>query len=121
MQTFILSGRIGNLKTKETKTGDMMVTFGVAHEEKVKGEQTTEWFNCITFGKRAELLDRLKHAISKIAVTGKVQQRSYEDKTTVQVLVNEFDLTFKPKTDADHQATAAKTEETAYASDEIPF
>ena len=113
MQSFVLSGPMGNLQTRETKTGDKMVTFGVCHKEKVKGEEKVEWFNCVTFGKRAELLERLGHAISKITLTGKVQQNTWESEsgkqTNVQVLVNEFDLTFKPKTDTATANTASNS------------
>ena len=123
MQTFILSGPLGKLESVETKTGNKMIKFGVLDKERVNGEEKTQWFNCVAFGKRAETIEKFHEALQKIEVKGKVQVNSHEGKNYVSVLVDQFDLTFKgrkeetTKKHADTMAEATKI----FTADEIPF
>ena len=64
-----------------------------------KGEKVkqTEWHNLVAWGKTAELMGSLGTKGAKIAIAGKIANRSYEDKTGVkkyitEIIVDEFML-----------------------------
>lgn len=74
---------IGNLvhtpKLSQTASGVAMLTFTVADNERVKGEEQTSFFDCAMFRQRAETIGGLNLAGgTKVAVVGKMQQRKYE-------------------------------------------
>tara|TARA_Y100000004_G_scaffold197343_1_gene271260 strand:+ start:218 stop:598 length:381 start_codon:yes stop_codon:yes gene_type:complete len=126
MQTFILSGPLGKFETVDTKSGTKMVKFGVLDKERVNGEEKTQWFNCIAFGKRAETLEKFHEALQKIEVKGKVQMNTYEGKNgkqlNVNILVDQFDLTFKGrKEDTTKLAEVFPKADSNFTTDEIPF
>ena len=114
MNTLSVSGNLANLKTRETNSGTMMVTFGVADRQYQNGEEKTQWWNCTAFGKRAETLAKFKDKLSKITVNGKVVQNTHDGKILFNVLVNDYDLTFKAGADSVEKTTEVTT-------DEIPF
>ncbi len=62
----------------------------------------TDWHNLVAWGKTAELMANLGTKGAKIAVSGKITNRSYEDKSGVkkyvtEVVVDEF-MMMTPKT-----------------------
>ncbi len=114
MNTLSVSGNLANLKTRETNSGTLMVTFGVADRQYQNGEEKTQWWNCTAFGKRAETLAKFKDKLSKITVNGKVVQNTHDGKVLFNVLVNDYDLTFKAGADSVEKTTEV-------ATDEIPF
>lgn len=72
---------IGNLgKDVEVKKYDdfNIGKFSVAVNEKVKGEDKTEWFNVSTFDKLADLCAQHIGKGSKVLVQGKLQSYKYE-------------------------------------------
>ena len=114
MNQLSISGNLANLKTRETNSGTAMVTFGVADRQYQNGEEKTQWWNCTAFGKRAETLAKFKDKLSKITVNGKVVQNTHDGKILFNVLVNDYDLTFKAGADSVEKTTEVTT-------DEIPF
>jgi single-strand DNA-binding protein len=59
--------------------------------------ENTDWHNLVAWGKTAELMANLGTKGSKIAISGKITTRSYEDKAGVkkyvtEVIVDEFML-----------------------------
>ena len=92
---------IGNLvhtpKLSRTASGVAMLTFTVADNERVKGEEQTSFFDCAMFRQRAEAIGRLQLAGgTKVAVCGKMQQRKYEKdgqkRTAWSVLVDDVEI-----------------------------
>jgi len=66
--------------------------------------ENTDWHNLVAWGKTAELMANLGTKGAKIAVSGKITNRSYEDKTGVkkyvtEVVVDEF-MMMTPKSKA---------------------
>ena len=104
---------IGNLGVDpEIKriTGDrVLAKMSLATSEtyvKSDGEKVTDtqWHNLIAWGKTAEIAEKYLTKGQRIAVEGKLINRSYEDKKGVkryvtEILVNEF-LMLSPKTAA---------------------
>ena len=80
---------IGNLgmdpEVKEVSNGNKMARFSMATSENYrnqKGEKITEtqWHNIIIWGKLAEVAEKYLKKGKQIAVEGKLETNSYEDK-----------------------------------------
>ena len=104
---------IGNLgvdpELKNLESGKTVARLSLATSETYKkgsGENVTEtqWHNLVAWGKTAEIAGKYLKKGSRIAVEGKLINRSYEDKKGVkryvtEILVNEF-LMLTPKAEA---------------------
>lgn len=140
----IILGNLGkDPELKYTQGGSAVTTFSVATSEKYKdrnGEQRekTEWHTVVAWGKTAELCAEYLKKGSKAFVEGKLQTRSWEDKsgakrysTEVVALTVQFlsPLNVKDKPVAVEnveRVTGGKSTEFDYgpppmADDDIPF
>ena len=83
---------------------------------KREGEQTADFISCVAFGKNAEFVEKFLKKGMKIAVSGRIQTGSYDDKETgkkvytTDIVVEEHEFceskgmqesTPAPKTDSD--------------------
>lgn len=71
------------------------VKFTVATDRRYGDE--SDFFDCVVFGKRADVIDKYFHKGSEILLTGEGQIRSYEDKSGVKrkaysIIVGDFDF-----------------------------
>jgi single-strand DNA-binding protein len=82
---------LGNVgKDPEVKTinsGAVVANFSVATSERFKGkdgewQDRTEWHNLVAFARTAEIIRDYVRKGSKLLVEGKIQTRSWEDKTS---------------------------------------
>ena len=86
-------------------------TLAVDRRFKREGEQTADFINCVAFGKNGEFAEKYLHKGTKIAITGRIQTGSYDNKDgqkvyTTDVVVEEHEFaeskgssgvpTFKP-------------------------
>ena len=95
---------IGNLTRdpdfRETPSGVPMCRFTVAVNRNYKnaeGERQTDFFNCTAWRTTAEAISRYTKKGSKVAVTGSIEIREYEDnqgarRTSVDVIVQDCEL-----------------------------
>ena len=126
MNSIQVSGKFANPKFKTTNSGTKMATFGVADNQYQNGEKKTQWINCIVFGKRAETIEKHSTNLDKITVNGKLNENTYEGKngtvTNFNVLVNDFDLTFKRSegTDTEKVSELGSTAR-PFTTDDLPF
>jgi single-strand DNA-binding protein len=95
---------IGNLgmdpEVKEVSNGNKMARFSLATSDSYKnqkGEKVTEtqWHNLIIWGKQAEIAGKYLKKGKQIAVEGKLETNSYDDKEGnrkffTQIKVNDF-------------------------------
>lgn len=109
MNEIILTGRLTkDPEVRYTTTQKVVTTFAVAVNRDVKnaeGNYETDFFNCVVWGKQAELAGNTLKKGSKILLTGRVQNRSYESngekKYFTEVIINRFEYLDKkeqPKT-----------------------
>ena len=61
------------------------------------GEDETDFFNCVSFGKQAEFVEKYLKKGIKVLVTGSLQNNSYEDKNGnkvngVQIITNDIEF-----------------------------
>ena len=123
MNKVVLMGRLTkNPEIKYAgKDNDMAVaryTLAVNRRYKHDGEQEADFISCVTFGKRAEFVQKYLHKGMSIAICGRISSGSYKDKDgktiyTTDVIVEEHefaqnkdngavaDTSETPKTDKD--------------------
>lgn len=96
-----LVGNLGkDVQVTTFKTGSKKASFSLATSQKyknIKGEEVinTIWHNIIAWGKNAELLANSLTKGNKVAITGTITNRSYEDKdgqkkNITEILVVDF-------------------------------
>lgn len=61
------------------------------------GEDETDFFNCVSFGKQAEFVEKYLKKGIKVLVTGSLQTNSYEDKNgnkvnSIQIVTSEIEF-----------------------------
>lgn len=94
-------GRITkDIEVKQTSGGNAVCSFTVAVDRKFKdqsGNKQTDFLPCTAWRKTAELIGQYFHKGSRIAISGSLQTRSYEDQSgrkvnVVEILVEEIDF-----------------------------
>ena len=61
------------------------------------GEDETDFFNCVSFGKQAEFVEKYLKKGAKILLSGRLQNNNYEDKqgnkvTSTQIITEEIEF-----------------------------
>ena len=80
MNSINLTGNIcADLELKKTQTGKSVMSFNLAVNRPFT-KDTTDFIPIVVWNQPAEYLSRYAHKGTKIAVTGKLTTRSYEDK-----------------------------------------
>ena len=99
MNEIILSGRlVKDPEVRYTQTQKVVTLFSLAVSREVKNEQgnyDADFFNCVAWGKTAELMGNTLKKGARILLSGRVQIRSYESngdrKYITEVIVNKFE------------------------------
>ena len=97
-----ISGNLGSdAELRITRSGKPFTTFHVAVNERVPqadgsfGEHTS-WIDCVMFGKRAEGIAPILRKGMRVAVTGRLHARSWEQdgvpRKAIEVRVDEVEL-----------------------------
>ena len=65
--------------------------------DRTYGEDETDFFNCVSFGKQAEFVEKYLKKGTKILLSGRLQNNSYEDKqgnkvTATQIITEEIEF-----------------------------
>lgn len=95
-QRFEFLGNLGRTpELNYTPSGTAVCKFSVAVTEKYKDQETTEWMNCVAWGKTGEVIAEYLDKGSPILVTdAKVQTRSYEKdgqkRYVTEIVVRQF-------------------------------
>ena len=102
MNTIILIGRLTKepevrYSQGEKSTAIARYTLAVDRRFKRDGDATSDFINCIAFGKNGEFAEKYLHKGTKIAVTGRIQTGSYTNKEgnkvyTTDVVVEEHEF-----------------------------
>jgi len=100
----ILLGNVGkDPEIRSTPSGTMVANFSLATTDRVKdatGNWTdrTEWHNLVAFQRTAEIIRDYVKKGSKLYVEGKIQTRSWDDKTSgekkyrTEIIINDLSL-----------------------------
>lgn len=108
---------------KLTSSGKKFINFCVAVNRRVKGEDVSDFIDCIAWEKTAELIAQYCKKGSQVGITGKIQTRNFERQDgskvkVTEILVNEIDFIGGNKTTA-NRSTASEVSQNNTA-EEIP-
>lgn len=98
MNSINIIGRLTREPELKTLTSGTSALSGtIAYNERVKGEEVSMFFDFTAYGRTAELIDQYVHKGEMVALTGKLQQRTYtardgSEKKAIEILVNEMTL-----------------------------
>ena len=86
-------------------------------------KESTSFFNCVAWGKTGEIIAQYIKKGQRIAIEGRLQQRSWDDqsgnrRTAVEIVVENFNFIEKAEKGVDE--AAAKVED-AFGGDDVPF
>lgn len=94
MNKVIEIGRsVKNVELKQTSSGTSAVEFSIAVKRTYKnanGQYDSDFFNCVAFGKTAELIGKYVKQGDLIAIDGKLQTRNYTNREGKKVYVTEI-------------------------------
>lgn len=96
MNTITILGRVGREpEMRTTANGTQVVSFPVADSKKVKGVETTTWFDCAVFGARGATLQQYVQKGDQIMVTGEMELQTFQKNDGTQgfkcaVIVSNF-------------------------------
>ncbi len=132
----ILVGRIvRDPELRYTPGGSAVVSFSIANKRiYIKNNEKQEmvsFFNCVAWGKLAETVANYCKKGQQLALEGRLQQRSWEDKdgnkrSTVEIVADTLQfLGGKPQTDAPeaiaNEESVDISADQPFADDDIPF
>ena len=102
MNKIILMGRLTRDPEVRYSQGASQTTvarFSVAVDRRFKreGEPDADFFNCTSFGKQAEFVERYLHKGTKVVLSGRVQNDNYTNKDgqmvySVRIMVDEIEF-----------------------------
>ena len=119
MNVVALVGRIGrDPEMRYTPSGMAITKFslGVQRQRKAEGgEQDTDWFEIVTFGKTAEFVSQYLDKGALVGVTGRIQSRNWETqegqkRTSVEVVAERADF-MESKAEAERRRAARSMRE----------
>ena len=93
MNKVILIGRLtADPEIRATQSGKTVASYRLAVDRAFKSESQPEadFINCVAFGKGAEFAEKYLHKGMKIALEGRIQTRSYDDRDGKKVYVTEI-------------------------------
>lgn len=93
MNKAIIFGRVGQDPVKNNGT----IKFSIATTEKYTDKQgdkqeVTQWHNCVSFGKQAEILEKYVKKGDQILIEGKITYNKHEDKIYTSIIINSFNF-----------------------------
>lgn len=122
----------GNLtrspELRATQGGTAVLSFGIAVNDRRKNQQTGQWedvpnfFECVTFGNRANALGDILTKGMKVAIAGKLHYSSWEKDgqkhSKVDIIVNDVELmqNRKPQQQPQQEQSAS-----CYTDFDLPF
>jgi single-strand DNA-binding protein len=126
-------GHVGrDPEVRFTQSGDPVANFSVAATEKWNGksgpEERTEWFSCVAFGKRAQVVRDYVTKGRQLYVEGKLQTEEWTDKDgakrkSVKVIASQIILLGSrgEKDDTTQQTHTDAHPEFQVSDDDVPF
>jgi single-strand DNA-binding protein len=81
MNNISIMGNVGSVdEPRYAASGTCVMNFSVAVNRRYKGEDEVTWFRCVAFSGLAEMLEKHLEKGAKVAVTGRMSCRKWEDK-----------------------------------------
>ena len=101
-----------NPELKETESVKI-TKFGIASNEKFKGEERANFFDCVAFGKMAETVKNLLTKGSRVIVEGRLRQNRWENqdgesRSKIEIILDTFHI-IRLKSSEDTTSTKEET------------
>lgn len=93
MNKVILIGRLCNeVELRRTNSGKAVASYRLAVDRQFKkdGQPEADFLNCVAFGSNGDFASKYLHKGMKIALEGRIQSRTYDDKDGKKVYVTEI-------------------------------
>lgn len=121
-----LQGKITSkgVENSVSGSGTVIAKFSVNYSEKINGEWKNSFFECVAFGKIAEMLSIHFPAGSPIILEGKLQQDTWDDKNSgqkrskVSIIINKVHFQIKDNSDSTVTPQAPKQ---SSKNEDLPF
>ena len=133
MNVVIITGRITkDLEVRYTPSQMAVTSFTLAVDRPVKkgDEKQADFVRCTVFGKQAEMLEKWARKGNRIAIEGRIQTGSYQNKNgdtvyTTDVIANRVEIIDWPEK-GEHRGNQATPEQVvadsfAAISESVPF
>lgn len=127
INSVVMIGRLTrDPELKHTPNGTAVCSFSLANNRKYKETEQVSFFNCVAWQKGGELIAEYCKKGDKLAITGRLLQRSYEatdgtKRQVVEVVVEGFQfLSTKPKGEVTGEVAAPDTDN-PFRDDDLPF
>ena len=133
MNVVIITGRITkDLEVRYTPSQMAVTSFTLAVDRPVKKgeEKQADFVRCTVFGKQAEMLEKWARKGNRIAIEGRIQTGSYQNKNgekvyTTDVIANRVEIIDWPEK-GEHRGNQATPEQVvadsfAAISEDVPF
>jgi len=114
MNKVILMGRLTrDPEITSTAAGSTFARFSLAVDRRFKreGEPTADFFNCTTFGKNAEFIERYVKKGTKLVVSGRLENNNYTNKQGEKVYENRVIVEEVEFAESKNAASEAEKEE----------
>jgi len=121
----------GNLgadpEVRHSQSGTKIANFRIGVDDRRGGEKSTEWVQCVVFGKLVDVIQKYVRKGSKVGVVGRMQTRKWQaqdgsDRYSTEIVVNDFEMLDSKRSAADSvEAYRNKEASNAPLDDEIPF
>ena len=93
MNKVILIGRLcADVEVRRTNSGKAVASYRLAVDRQFKqdGQPEADFLNCVAFGSNGEFAGKYLHKGMKIAIEGRIQTRTYDDRDGKKVYVTEI-------------------------------
>lgn len=135
MNKIILMGRlVRDPEIRYANSGTAIARFTLAVDRRFKreGQPDADFFECTSFGKQSEFVEKYLHKGTKILLAGEMQNNNYTDKDGVKhysmtVLVNEIEFAESKSTSGGAAQSATGTDSgfmnipDGVVGEELPF
>ena len=130
MNRVVLIGRLTkDIDVRYTTTQKVVATFSLAVTREFKnpqGEYETDFFNIVMWGKPAELAGNTLKKGNKIAIDGRIQNRSYDAKDgtkryITEIIANGFEYLEKREQPKDMASMGTDVTKNMPFDEEVPF
>lgn len=113
MNKVILMGRLArDPEVRYSTSGKTVAKFSLAVNRRFKQDNgpDTDFFNCTTFGKQAEFVEKYLKKGTKVVVSGRIQNDNYTDKNgnqvySTQIMVEEIEFAESKKAASEQVGT----------------
>ena len=130
MNIAILTGRlVKDAETKTLSTGSTITSFTIAVDRRFKdpnGQRQTDFINCVAWRQTASFIGSYFHKGNRIAITGSIQTRTYDDnqgqkRYVTEVVVDEAEFVESANSGSrENQAAPAPVQTAPVSAPEAP-